>query len=267
VRNSIHLVIAIMFVSQIRTFADTNQAAISPIPKPLAVLATQINSANSIIVSNWADTMFGQLPFTITVPSNEVSKVIQAISLATFVANQEHPDWEYGWKMMFYRGTNLLTGIYCNGGSFLTDGVWSDESGVLGKICGKAHNDQYRARVYGDEDKDFNESRKVEAKAWLNSPLHSIRGEDKKKVLKFVNQFYGAGAKKVYIAGIETHFNGKNPPTETGQFILVVLPQDEEARQKFFIAHWEAVQAWGFDAEDDIGQKYTWYPIDWSDIK
>ena len=77
-----------MFVSQIRTFADTNQAAISPIPKPLAVLATQINSANSIIVSNWADTMFGQLPFTITVPSNEVSKVIQAISLATFVANQ-----------------------------------------------------------------------------------------------------------------------------------------------------------------------------------
>jgi hypothetical protein len=237
------------------------------ISKPLADLAKRIMLTDSIIVSNWADTKFGQPPFTVTVSSNDVAKVVRAVSSATFAGGQEHPDWEFGWKVMFYQGTNFLAGICCGGDSFLRDGVWNDGSGILGKICGKAHNRQYLSQVYGDEDKDFNESKKTEAKKWLKSPLHTILGEDKKKVLKFVDKFYDAGAKEVFIADIETHFNGKNPPTETGKYLLVVTPQDEETRKKFFVAHWEAVVAWGFDGDDDVGQKYTWYPIDWHDIK
>jgi hypothetical protein len=258
-----------MFGFQSRTLAETNQttAAAVSIPKPLANLTKRINSANSIIVSNWTETRFGQPPYTVMVASNDVMKVIHAVSTATFVGGQEHPDWEFDWKLLFYQETNLLGEICFNGGSFLTDGVWNDESGVLGKIYRKASNREYLARVYGDEEKDFNESKKAEAREWLKSPLHTILAEDKKKVLKFVDEFYATGAKKVYIADIETHFNGKNPPTENGKYLLVVTPQEEEIRRKFFVVHWEAVKAWGFDGDDDVGQKYTWYPIDWHDIR
>lgn len=263
------VVVAIMFGFQSRTFADTNQASLAPasIPKLLADLAKRINSADSITISNWTDTMFGQPPFTDKVSSNDVAKVVHAVSSATFAGGQEHPECEWDWKLMFYQGTNFLAGICFNGGSFLTDGVWNDESGVLGNLYRKTSNRQYVARVYGNEDKDFNESKKAEAREWLKSPLHTILAEDKKKVLKFVDAFYAVGAKKVYIADIETHFNGKNPPTENGKYLLVVTPQDEETRRKFFVVHWEAVTTWGFDADDDVGQKYTWYPIDWHDIK
>ncbi|MGA2281467.1 MAG: hypothetical protein ABSG80_14325 [Verrucomicrobiota bacterium] len=263
------VVVTMMFGLQSWTFARTNDTASASvsIPKPLAALAQSVAPTDRIIVTNWAGTGFGESPFTVTVATNDVKKVVRAISLAKFVGGQEHPNWEWGWKLLFYQGTNLLAAVCFNGGSFLTDGVWNDESGVLGTICANASNREYLARVYGDEDKDFNESKKAEAREWLKSPLHTILGEDKKKVLKFVNDFYAAGAKKVYVADIEMHLNGKNPPKENAKYLLVVLPQDKETRRKFFVVHWKAVKAWGFDADDDVGQKYTWYPIDWHDIK
>ena len=258
-----------MFGFQSWTFADTNQttSVATPIPKPLADLAKRISSADGIIVSNWTDTVFGQTPFTFKVSCNDVAKAIQAVSSAAYVGGQEHPDWEFGWKLMFYHGTNFVAGISCGGSSFLTGGVWIDDTGVLGKICGNASNRQYLARVYGDEDKDFNESIKAEAKEWLKSPLHRVRDVDKKTVRKYANDFYAAGAKRVYVTDIEAHFNGKNPPTETGKYLLVVVPEDEAIRKKIFIVHWEVVKAIGFDGDGDVGQKYSWYPIDWNVFK
>ncbi len=261
-------VTASMLGFQFCAFADTNETIASiSIPKPLLILSERIALADCIIVSNWTDTMFGQPPFVVTVTSNDVPKVIHAVSSAKVCGNQEHPDWEWGWKLLFYQGTNLLAGICCNEGSFLSDGVWNNEDGVLGKICGNASNRQYLAKVYGDEERDFKESKKAEARAWLKSSLHTILGEDKKKVLKFANAFYVAGATKVYVADIEIHYSGKNVPSENAKYLLVVTPQDEETRRKFFIVHWEAVKAWGFDGDGDVRQKYTWYPIDWHDIK
>jgi hypothetical protein len=123
------------------------------------------------------------------------------------------------------------------------------------------------SRVYRDEDKEFAESQKAEAKDWLKSPLHTILGEDKKRALKYVNDFYAAGAPKVFVAEIETQMNGKNPPRENAKYLCVVLPTDRDTRRKVFRVHWQAVREWGFDADDDVGQKYTWYPIDWHDLK
>lgn len=262
-------VVAMMFGLQSWAFADTNNttSASGSVSKPLASLAKRITPTDHIIVTNWAGTGFGEPPFTVTVASNDVKKVIRAISLAKFVGGQEHPNWEWGWELQFYRGTNLLAAICFNGGSFLTDGVWEDDSGVLARIFRNASNQEYVSKVYRDEDKDFAASKKAEAREWLKSPLHTILGEDKKKILKYVNDFYTAGAKQVYVADIETHLNGKGPPTENAKYLLVVTPQDEETRRKFFVVHWEVVKAFGFDADDDVGQKYTWYPIDWHDIK
>lgn len=265
--SNLIFVAASMLGFQFCSLADTNETTASiSIQNPLATLSQRIAPADRIIVSNWTDTMFGQPPFTVTVASNDIAKIIRAVSSATSGGGQEHPDWEWGWKLMFYQGTNLLAGICFNGGSFLSDGVWNDESGVLGKISGNVSNRQYLAKVYGDEDKDFNESKKAEARKWLKSPLHTIIGEDKKRVLKFVDDFYAAGATKVYLADITTHFNGKNPPTESAKCLLVVTPQDEEARRIFFVVHWQVVKTIGFDGDGDVGQKYTWYLLDWRDF-
>ncbi len=245
---------------QFSALCDTNSS-------PVGALAERIAATDRIIATNWAAAGFGEQPFSIPIPGDKVKGIVRAVSGATFYANQEHPNWEWDWQLRFYKGTNLLAAIYFAGDTFLTDGVYRDPTGALERVYRDSSNREYVSRVYKDEDKDFAESKKAEAKAWLKSPLHAILGQDKKKVLRYVNDFYGAGALKVFVADIETHMNGKNIPAESAKYLCVVLPTDEDARRRVFRVHWEAVREWGFDADDDVGQKYTWYPIDWHDLK
>jgi hypothetical protein len=236
-------------------------------PSAVDALAQRITATDRIIVTNWAAAGFGEQPFSIAVPGDKVQGIVRAVSAAAFYSNQEHPNWEWGWQLRFYRGTNLLAAIYFAGDTFLADGVYRDPTGALERVYRDSSNREYAARVYKDDDKDFAASKKAEAKAWLKSPLHTVVGQDKKKVLRYVNDFYGAGALKVFVTDIETHVNGKNLAAESARYLCVVLPADEEARSRVFRVHREAVREWGFDADNDVGQKYTWYPMDWHDLK
>ena len=86
-------------------------------------------------------------------------------------------------------------------------------------------------------------------------------------MLRSVNAFYTAGALKVFVADIEGQVSGTSPPAEQAKYLCVVLPTDEDSRRRFFRVHGQAVYEWGFDGDDDVGQKYTWYPIGRPDVK
>jgi hypothetical protein len=244
---------------QASALADTNA--------PLAALAHRIAPADHIIATNWAAAQFGDPGFGFSITGEKVKAIVKAVSAANRYSTQEHPDCEWDWQLRFYNGTNFLAAIYFAQDTFLTDGQCRDDTGILERAYRDACNREYVSRVYKDEDKDFADSKKADARAWLKSPLHTIPGEDKKKVLRYVNAFYAAGALKVFVADIDTRMNGKNPPTENAKYLCVVLPADEDTRREVFRVHWQAVREWGFDADDDVGQKYTWYPIDWHDLK
>jgi hypothetical protein len=255
--------------SQFAALCGTNShtTTSAPVAQTNAPLAKRIAAADRIIATNWAASQVGEPGFGVAIPGEKVKAIVKAVSRATHYENQEHPDWEWDWQLRFYNGTTFLASICFARDTFLTDGVCRDPSGVLERVYRNSVNQEYVARVYKDEDKDFAESKKAEARTWLKSPLHTILGEDKKKVLRYVDDFYAAGALKVFVADIETQTNGKNPPTEHAKYLCVVLPKDEDSRHQVFRVHWQAVREWGFDADDDVGQKYTWYPIDWHDLK
>jgi hypothetical protein len=227
-------------------------------PSPLAGLAQRIAAADRIIVTNWAASRFGELGFGIPIPAEKVRGIVKAVSTATHCGHQEHPDWEWGWQLRFYRGTNFLAAICFKQDTFLANGVYRDPTGLLERVYHRSVKQQYVSQGQKDADEEFAESKKAEAKAWLKSPLHTIPGEDKKKVRRYVNEFYGAGASKVFVADL---LEGENPLTEDASYLCVALPKDEHARRKVFRVHWRAVREWGFDADGDVGQKYTWYPI------
>ncbi len=195
---------------------------------PVPLLSRRIAVADRIIATNWTAVQFGEPGFGFLITGDKVKRIVKAVSEAKHYANQEHPDWEWDWQLRFCNGTNLLAAVCF-------------------------------AR--------FADTSKAEAREWLKSPLHTILGEDNKKVLKYVNEFYAAGARKVFIADIRKQANGKNLPTENAKYLCVVLPSATKARSRVFRVHWRAVHEWGFDADDDVGQKYTWYPIDWHDLK
>jgi hypothetical protein len=227
-------------------------------------MTQRIAAADRIVATNWAT---GYPGFSLPISGNNVRKIIHAVSISKRCANQEHPVCEWDWKLLFYTGTNLLDSICFARDTFLTDAVYLDESGVLEGVYSDSNKREYLARIYGDQDETFTNTITVEARQWLRSPLHTILGEDKKKVIKYVNEFYDAGARKVCLANIKTELNGKNPPTEHAMFMCVVLPQDSEARRKVFRVHSQAVTNWCNDADDDVGQKYLWYQIDWHEFK
>lgn len=254
------LIGVLVFASQFSALGEAD-------PSSVEALAPRITVTDRIVVTNWAAAGFGEQPFSLLISGNRVKGIVKAVSAATFYAKQEHPDCEWDWQLLFCKGTNILAPIKFARDTFLADGVYRDPTGALERVYRDSSNREYVSRVYKDEENDFAESKKAEAKAWLKSPLHTILGQDKKRVLRFVNDFYAAGALKVFVADIDTHLNGKNPSAENAKYLCVVLPSDEHVRHKVFQVHWRAAREWGFDADDDVGQKYTWYPIDGQDLK
>jgi hypothetical protein len=242
-------------VSEARALNDTNGS--------VSALSRRITDADGIIVTNWAT---GEPGFGVFITGSNVTRIVKAVSKAKRYANQEHPDWEWDWQLRFHQGSNFLAAICFARDTFLADGVYRDATGALAQVYRDSVNQEYVARVYKEEDKEFAETTKAEAREWLRSPLHSILGEDKKKVLKYVNEFYATGASNVFIADIKKQAN-ENTLLENAEYLCVVLPSDTKARRKVFRVHRRAVLEWGFDADDDVGQKYTWYPIDWHDVK
>jgi hypothetical protein len=248
------------------TLSGLEAQAFSSTNDPISGLAERVAVADRIIATNWAAAEIGEPGFARTIAAEWIKAVVKALSAATFYRNQEHPDWEWDWQLRLYKGTNFLAAICFRQDTFLTDDdVWRDATGLLERLYRDLENQEYVARVYKDESKEFADASKAEAKQWLRSPTHRIVGEDKRKVLKYVHEFYTAGAARVFVTDIKTHLNGKNPPWENARYLCVVLPHDSEARHKVFRVHWQAVREWCLDADDDVGQKYLWYRIDWHD--
>jgi len=229
-------------------------------PSALAGLAQRIAATDRIIVTNWVGSQRGELGFGIPIPGEKVRGIVKAVSTATHCGHQVHPDWEWGWQLRFYKGTNFLAAICFKQETFLANGVYRDPTGLLERVYHLSVRRQYVSLGQKDADEQFAESKKAEAKAWLKSQLHTVLGEDKKKVLRYVNDFYAAGALKVFVADL-VEARGENHLTENASYLCVALPTDEHARRKVFRVHWRAVREWGFDADGDVGQKYAWYPI------
>jgi len=106
-------------------------------------------------------------------------------------------------------------------------------------------------------DKAMESKNKAEAREWFKSPSHVLFKEDRKEVMKFVEDFYKAGSKKVMIVDIESH-DGK----DFAGGLLVVLPKDQAARKKVFEVGGKADEAFQNDPTTDEGQKYLYYTFD-----
>jgi hypothetical protein len=107
-------------------------------------------------------------------------------------------------------------------------------------------------------DKELAETNKVaEARQWLRARSHSIFKGDQQSVIKFVDEFYAAGAVTVYVTGIDTL--GGTQVTET---MLLVLPKEAAARAKVFEVANRFDETIDSDPEKDIGQKYLSFVLD-----
>ena len=188
---------------------------------PLAVVAKHILMADRIIATNWAAAQFGEKGFGFPITGERVKGIVNAVSAATYVGFQEHPDWEWKWQLQFYTGTNFLDAVCVGGDTLLANAVYRDASGVLEQTCKDCANQQEVATVYKGEGKEFADAVKAEAKQWLHSPTHKIIGEDKQKVVRYVSAFYAAGAAQVFVTDIKVHPNGKNPAWENAKYLCV----------------------------------------------
>jgi len=101
--------------------------------------------------------------------------------------------------------------------------------------------------------------KKAEAREWLkddNHVLFKFRG-GKKKLSELVDEFYSAGAEKVYVGDIENEA-GKN----FAGTVLVVLPKDSAARAKLFEIDKRVGPELQEDPVTDKGQRYLYYSLD-----
>jgi len=99
---------------------------------------------------------------------------------------------------------------------------------------------------------------KAEARQWLkDSSRHLIFKGDRKEVVKLVEDFYKAGATKVFICDIESHDGN-----DYAGGLLIVLPKDSDARGKVFKVAEKADTAFENDPTKDEGQKYIYYAFD-----
>ena len=107
---------------------------------------------------------------------------------------------------------------------------------------------EQRDDAHGDE--VMNSSKREEARAWMKGEKHVLFKEDPKTMRQFVEDFYAAGAKQVYICDIEEHEG-----TSYGGGMLVVLPTDASQRGKLFEVGKRAETAAQCDPVSDRGQK------------
>ncbi len=96
------------------------------------------------------------------------------------------------------------------------------------------------------------EGNHAEARAWLAASNNATFEADKEDVKAFVSALYRAGARKVYITGIE-EFGASNLSAS----LLVELPASSTARAAIFAEEATFIQNnVGGDATEDLGQKY-----------
>jgi len=108
-------------------------------------------------------------------------------------------------------------------------------------------------------DKIMASDKKAEAREWLKDDNHVLFKfrEGKPGLVKIVDEFYSAGAEKVYVGDIDTE-QGK----DFAGTVLVVLPKDGAARSKLFEIDKRVGPEFQEDPVTDKGQKYLYYSFD-----
>src|SRR5437879_13561575 len=103
------VVVAVLIVSQAPAISDTNEPAtpILPAPKTLAVLAQRMAATDRVISTNQGGAMAGHPGFSFSISADDVQRIVHAVSAASYLGSQEHPDFEWDWKLQFYTGTNF----------------------------------------------------------------------------------------------------------------------------------------------------------------
>jgi hypothetical protein len=91
----------------------------------------------------------------------------------------------------------------------------------------------------------------AEAREWLRDPSHILFEGSREHVIALVDQFYHAGAPKVYVTGIDRLMDSDVTAT-----IVVELPAEKGARKKVFDAEASWQKDAGEDPALDVGQKY-----------
>ena len=78
------------------------------------------------------------------------------------------------------------------------------------------------------------------------------------EMLKVAEEFYTAGADKVYVTNIKQAYDGTN----VSKSMVVVLPQDGSGRKGVFAAEAKFARKMGEAPIGDIGQKYVMLSLD-----
>lgn len=130
---------------------------------------------------------------------------------------------------------------------------------TLAGACSKsgADADPLIAKIDKHGDEIMASNTKAEARAWMTHPHHIFFKADPKQVAQFIEDFYQAGADKVYIADIE-----EEQGNYYGEGLLVILPKDAAARAKLFEVESRADTAFQDDSVTDKGQKYLYNSLD-----
>jgi hypothetical protein len=257
ISNSIILLV-ILIGSKLQTFGGNYPEAISTYPaySTPTNLARRIADTDHIVATNWFDATHGDLGFGVSISDDKVGKIVRAVSAAKKYPNLPVTSSIWDWELQFYKGTNRLDTIRFQGSVFLADGEYDDETDVLEKVHQDLVNRVFAANLNKEGNKYFSATNKAEAKQWLKKPSHTPFKESKKKVARFVEDFYDSGATKVFVADLETSSNGQ---TEIAKSLIVVLPRDSASRHKVFSVATRASREWWNDPDGDVGQMYLFY--------
>ena len=97
-------------------------------------LAHLIANADHIIITNrFAGSNTRYRSFSLSVSGRRVSQIVAAVSSAR--RNQVETDSMWDWELQFFRATNRLAVIDCQGSMFLAEhGEYHDDTGVLEKL-------------------------------------------------------------------------------------------------------------------------------------
>ena len=91
----------------------------------------------------------------------------------------------------------------------------------------------------------------AEAREWLRNPQHTVFEGERRRIVSLVDEFYAAGATKVYVTGIE-----KIMDSDVTATLVVELPSDKATRKKIF----DVESAWqkevGDEPTPEVDQKY-----------
>jgi hypothetical protein len=68
----------------------------------LRMLLAHVAVADRVVATNWVGGGLDEKPFSISLSSDAMKKITNALSTARSVGAQEHPDFEWDWQLRFY---------------------------------------------------------------------------------------------------------------------------------------------------------------------